>query len=134
MAGFIEQDRWQNFLDDFSKRNQFRATRVQVIGDDVGAQQEEDFLPLVGVSFEKKGSEAGTVVVILGGESAQDLRHVERHIENVQRVTPLVGETTGMEEGIGFEDGDGARTLLLLEQLPEIPANTSRGARTSTRA
>ena len=124
MGGFIEQDRWQAFLDDFSKRNQFRATRVEIVGDEVGAQEEEDFLPLVGVSLETKGSDAGSVVVMLGGESANDQRHIERRIENVQRIAPLVGETSGLEQGVGFEDADGERTLLLLEELPELPENT----------
>ena len=119
MAGFIEQNRWQSFLDDFSKRNQSRATRLEVLGEEVGAEEEEDFLPLVGVSLETKGSEAGGVVVILGGE---EQRHVERHIENVRRITSLVGDTSGVEEGVGFEDGAGDKTLLLLEQLPELPA------------
>lgn len=124
MSGFIEQDGWKSFLDEFSKRNELRPTRLEVVGEEVGAQPVEDFLPLVGVSFEPKGSEAGSVVVILGGESAQDLRHVERRIEHVQRIAPLVGETSGLEQGIGFEDSDGARTLLLLEQLPQLPAQT----------
>jgi uncharacterized protein DUF5335 len=122
--GFIEQNRWQSFLDDFTKRNQFRATRLEEIGEEVGAQEEEAFLPLIGVNLETKGSEAGSVVVILGGKSAGDMRHVERHIENVQRITPLIGDTSGVEEGLGFEDSEGARTLLLLEQMPELPAQT----------
>jgi hypothetical protein len=134
MAGFIEQNRWKSFLDDFTKRNQFRATRLEVIGEEVGDQAEEDFLPLVGVNLETKGTEAGSVVVILGGETAKDQRHVERHIENVQRITPLVGETTGTEEGVGFEDADGAKTLLIFAQLAEIPARATSGARASTRA
>ena len=62
MAGFIEQDRWQTFLDDFSKRNQLRATRLEVVDTEAGAGEEEEFLPLVGVNFEKKGSDAGSVV------------------------------------------------------------------------
>jgi hypothetical protein len=134
MPGFIEQDRWKSFLDDFTKRNQFRATRLEIIGEEIGVQREEDFLPLVGVSLETKGTEAGSVVVILGGETANDQRHVERRIESVQRIAPLLGETSGLEEGVGFEDAAGAKTLLLLEHLPEIPANTASGARTSTGA
>lgn len=134
MAAFIEKHRWKSFLDDFTKRNQFRATRLEVIGEDVGAQPEEEFLPLVGVSLELKGAEAGSVVVILGGETSKDKRHVERHIENVQRITPLTNETSGLEEGVAFEDADGEKTLLILEQMAEIPAQTSSGARTSTRA
>ena len=131
MAGFIEQDRWQDFLDDFSKRNQLRATRLEVVDSEAGAGEEEELLPLVGVSFEPKGTEAGSVVVILGGEND---RHVEHRIENVQRIAPLVGEDTGLEAGLGFEDGEGSRTLLLLEQLPELPDNTASDSRASTRA
>lgn len=121
-AGFIEQDRWQGFLDDFSKRNQLRATRLEIVDEETGAGEEEEFLPLVGVSFESKGTDAGSVVVMLGGDNA---RHVEHRIENVQRIAPLVGEGTGLEAGLGFEDEDGGRTLLLLEELPELPENTS---------
>ena len=131
MAGFIEQDRWKDFLDDFSKRNQLRATRLEVVDSEAGAGEEEELLPLVGVSFEPKGTEAGSVVVILGGEND---RHVEHRIENVQRIAPLVGEDSGLEAGLGFEDGDGARTLLLLEQLPELPDSTASDTRPSTRA
>jgi hypothetical protein len=121
MAGFIEQDRWQDFLDDFSKRNQLRATRLEIADSEAGVQEEEEFLPLVGVNFERKGTEAGSVVVILGSDNT---RHIEHRIENVQRIAPLVSEDSGLEAGLGFENADGSRTLLLLEQLPELPENT----------
>lgn len=130
MAGFIEQNRWQSFLDDFSRRNQLRATRLEVVDAEAGAGEEEEFLPLAGVSFEPKGTEAGSVVVILGDKNT---RHVEHRIEKVERIAPLVGEDTGLEAGLGFEDADGSRTLLLLEQLPELPENTPSDAQ-STRA
>src|ERR1043165_2629808 len=125
-AGFIEQDRWQGFLDDFSKRNQLRATRLEVVDEESGAGEEEEFLPLVGVSFESKGTDAGSVVVMLGGDNE---RHVEHRIENVQRIAPLVGEDTGLEAGLGFEDGDGSKTLLLLEQFAELPENAASASR-----
>lgn len=123
MAGFIEQTQWRSFLDEFTKRNQFRATRLEVFGE-IGAQEAEEFLPLVGVSFEPKGSSAGSVAIILGSETTGDPRHVEHLIPQVQRIAPLIGET-GFEAGVGFEDGDGGKTLLLLEALPEIPEKTS---------
>ena len=123
MAGFIERDRWKTFLDEFSKRNEFRATRLDIIGE-IGAQEEEEYLPLVGISFEGKGSAAGNVEVILGGKTSADERHVEHTINNVERIAPLVG-ITGVEDGLGFEDSEGGKTLLLFEQLPEIPASTS---------
>lgn len=132
MAGFIEQDQWKSFLEDFSRRNQSRATRLEVVGE-VGAQEEEEFLPLVGVTFEPKGSAANSVEIILGGETAKDPRHMEHVVKNVKRIAPLVGPT-GLEEGLGFEDEDGNKTLLIFEELPEIPERTSEARRPSTPA
>ena len=123
MPGFIDQKQWKSFLDDFTKRNQFRATRLEVVGD-IGAQEEEEHLPLVGVSFEPKGSAAGSVEVVLGGETAKEERHVEHLIEKVQRIAPIIGPD-GLEDGLGFEDRDGNRTLLTFEKLPELPEKTS---------
>lgn len=73
MPGFIERNQWKTFLDEFSKRNQLRATRLEVVGD-IGAQEEEQFLPFVGIAFENKGNAAGSVEIILGGETAADPR------------------------------------------------------------
>ena len=122
MPGFIEQDQWKSFLDEFSKRNQLRATRLEVVSE-LGDQQEEEYLPLVGVSFESKGSAAGSVEIILGGETAADERHVEHIVNKVQRIAPLIG-LTGVEDGLGLEDKEGGKTLLLFERLPELPEAT----------
>jgi hypothetical protein len=122
MPGFIEQDQWKSFLDEFSKRNQLRATRLEMVSE-LGDQQEEEYLPLVGVSLESKGSAAGSVEIILGGETAADERHVEHIVNNVQRIAPLIG-LTGLEDGLGLEDKEGGKTLLLFERLPELPEAT----------
>ena len=111
-------------VDDFTKRNQFRATRLEVVGAEIGAQEEEEHLPFVGVSFEPKGTAAGTIEVVLGGDTAKDERHVEHLIEKVERIAPLLGPE-GLEDGLGFEDQDGTKTLLIFEKLPELPENTS---------
>ena len=123
MPGFIERTRWKDFLEEFSKRNQLRSTRLEVVGE-IGAQEEEQYLPLVGVSFEPKGSAAGSVEVMLGGETAKDERHIEHLITKVQRIAPLIGPD-GLEEGLGFEDHEGLKTLLTFEKLLEIPEKTS---------
>jgi len=125
MSGFIEQDQWKSFLDEFSKRNQLRATRLEVVGE-LGDQQEEEHLPLVGVSFETRGTAAGNVEVILGGEGPADERRVDHIISNVRRIAPLIG-VTGFEDGLGFEDQEGGKTLLLFERLPELPEATTEG-------
>ena len=119
MSGFIERSQWKAFLDEFSKRNHLRATRLEVIGE-IGAQEEEQFLPFVGISLENKGSATGSVEIILGGETAADPRHLTHTVNNVERIAPLLG-STGFEEGLGIEDKEGAKTLLRFETLPELP-------------
>ena len=119
MPGFIEKDQWKTFLDEFSKRNRLRTTRLEVISE-IGAQEEEEYLPLVGVSLDPKGTAAGSVEIMLAGEGPRDDRHLEHTIRNVQKIAPLVG-ITGVEDGLGFEDQEGAKTLLIFQQLPELP-------------
>src|SRR5258708_19744709 len=89
MAGFIERDHWKSFLDEFSKRNQLRATRLEVVGE-IGDQEEEQHLPLVGVSFEPKGAAAGSVEIILGGEPTKDPTHLDPTAPNLEHIPPLL--------------------------------------------
>jgi len=123
MPGFIEPDQWETFLNEFSKRNQLRPTRLEIVGE-IGDQEEEEHLPLVGVTFDPKGSAAGSVEIILGTETGADERHIEHTIHNVERIAPIIG-LTGLEDGLGFEDKDGGKTLLLFEQLLELSESTS---------
>jgi hypothetical protein len=118
MPGFIERNQWKSFLDEFSKRNQLRPTRLEVVGE-IGAQEEEEYLPFVGISFETKGGAAGSVEITLGGETAADPRHLTHTINNVQRIAPLIGQS-GLEEGLGIEDQDDVKTILRFETLPEL--------------
>jgi hypothetical protein len=48
---------------------------------------------------------------------------VEHIVNNVQRIAPLIG-LTGLEDGLGLEDQEGGKTLLLFERLPELPEAT----------
>ncbi len=121
MAGFIDRSQWGTFLDEFSKRNQLRPTRLEVVGD-IGAQEQEVFLPFVGVSIDTKGD--GSIDIALGGETATDQRQLTHHISNVERITPLVG-IKGVEDGLGIEDRDGVETLLSFEAFREIEAHAA---------
>ncbi|MEP6741319.1 MAG: DUF5335 family protein [bacterium] len=113
----------ENFYDEFSKRNQLRPTRLEVVGE-IGAQEQEVFLPFVGVSLETKGDSAGSIEIALGGETATDQRQLTHSISNVERIAPLVG-INGVEDGLGIESRDGVKTLLSFEALREIEAHAS---------
>lgn len=124
MQGEIAREQWKTFLDEFSKRNQMRPTRLEIIGEEMGAQEEEKSLPFVGISYETKGTAAGSIEIILGGETSSDPRQLTHTILNVQRIVPLVG-VSALEDGLGIEDKDGVKTLLRFETLPEIADTTS---------
>jgi hypothetical protein len=127
MQGEIERDQWKTFLDEFSRRNQFRPSRLEIIGAEIGAQQEETLLPFTGISFENKGTASGSVDIILGGETADEPRRLTHTVRGVKRIVPLIG-ASALEDGLGIEDEEGVKTLLRFETLPEIPDTTS-GAR-----
>lgn len=124
MQGEIERGEWKTFLDKFSRRNQHRPTRLEVVGETIGAQEEEALLPLSGVSFEPKGSSAGSVEIILGGDTVATARHLTHTVFNVRRIVPIAG-LESVEDGLGIEDAEGTKTLLLFQILPEIPDHTS---------
>ncbi|HEV7373151.1 MAG TPA: DUF5335 family protein [Pyrinomonadaceae bacterium] len=124
MQGEIERNQWETFLDEFSRRNQMRPTRLEIIGEEIGAQEEENLLPFSGISFETKGTASGSVEIILGGQSAADSRSLTHTVTGVKRIMPLVG-AGALEDGLGIESEDGVKTLLRFETLPEIPETTS---------
>ena len=124
MQGEIERDRWQDYLDEFSKRNRGRAARIEVLSEDLGAQEAAEMLPFEGISFESKGSLAPSIEIMFGGTGAADSRHLTRTVIEARRIVPKLG-ADGREEALEIEAGDGTRTILVFETLPELPEATS---------
>lgn len=116
----IDRGRWDEFLSDFCKRNENRPTRLEVICPKAGAQELEKFLPLIGITFEPEGSAAGSFEIILGGQSAEDTRHMEHMVLNTKRIVAIAG-SRNIEDGIGAEAQDGTLTLLTFEELRKLP-------------
>ncbi len=54
MQGEIERDGWQAYLNNFSKRNAGRMVRVEIMSQELGAQEEVEMLQLEGVTFEAR--------------------------------------------------------------------------------
>jgi uncharacterized protein DUF5335 len=121
MQNEIPQQRWETYLDDFSKRNLGRTARIEVLGEELGAQEAEDKLPLQGITFEEKGSAAAGVEILLGETGDRNLTHLVSH---VRRIVPKIGDD-GREDALEIDDAEGQRTLLIFESLPEIPEKTS---------
>jgi hypothetical protein len=116
-SGEIKPDQWESFFREFSKRNQSRATRMETFGD-LGAQEEEQDLPLNGVSVDERGTDAPRIEIMLGG-GPSDERHLTHTITRAARVFAKTS-ADGHDEAIEIEDADGTKTLLQFESLPKL--------------
>ncbi|HEU0184515.1 MAG TPA: DUF5335 family protein [Blastocatellia bacterium] len=117
-SGEIERGQWAEFFGEFSKRNLSRATRMETFGD-LGAQEEEQNLPLNGVSVEESGSDAPRIEIMLGGAAPEDERHLTHTIARAARVFTKTS-VDGRDEALEIEDADGVKTLLQFESLPKL--------------
>jgi hypothetical protein len=119
MSEVIEREQWDNFIKEFNRRNALRATRLEVVGGEVGAQEEEELLPFTGISLETKGADAPRVEISLGGETAKEERHLTHMIVRVRSIMAKIGVDL-REEALLIEDQEGTKTILLFETLPEL--------------
>ena len=121
----IPRESWGKWLDDLSKRAQEHLVRIEVINREIGDQEMARFLPLIGISLEKKGSEAGDIDIAVAVASAQaDLDH------RVDKPTRMFVEANdrGLIECLEIEDEGGGKTLVYFEHLPPLPADLPQDA------
>ena len=121
MQEVIERKQWESFVREFNRRNGMRATRVEVVGGDIGAQEEENLLPFTGISLEEKGQDAPRIEISLGGETSKDERHLTHMVSRVRSIMRKIG-TDLREEALLLEDEEGTKTILHFEALPELAA------------
>lgn len=107
----ITRNEWKQFLDDFSKQHQGRSASVQIIGDDLGSQQEATSLPFVGISADDSGSAKGGIEVMLGTERDDHLEHLISDPTHLW-LKSANGQGT---EALEIEASDGTKTILQLK-------------------
>ncbi len=122
----IPQNQWRKFFDDFSKQREGWVIDLEVVGGEIGDQQEVNDLPLVGISADVKGSERR--LEIAAGQTTDS--HVTHIINRPKRVwIKQPGEV------IEIESEDGTKTILTFELVqPEqterqLPEEASKGRR-----
>jgi hypothetical protein len=121
----VARERWMSFFDDFSAEHDGWVVSVETLGPDLGAQQEVQGLPLVGITAEVKG-EASRIEISMGDRPDA---HVTRIIESPKHVWQKQAETEG-HEAIEIESDDGTKTLLRFEHVEQaermLPAHAER--------
>ena len=120
MQGEIQQEQWQTYLDDFSKRNLGRTADLQVLSEELGTQEEAEMLAFEGITLETKGPLASSVEIMLGGSGSADNRNLTHTVTQVRRIVPKTG-VDGREDALEIEARDGAKTILIFKALQQLP-------------
>ena len=108
----IPLEQWVRFFDDFSRDHEGWIVTLEVVGPDIGDQEEASGLPLVGISADVKDRE-NRIEIIVGGRPDADLT---RFIERPKRVWVKESRIPG-DEAIEVES-DGIKTLLNFHHIP----------------
>jgi hypothetical protein len=119
MDEVIKREEWNSYVKEFNERNGLRATRVEILSDELGDQEQELLLPLLGISLEEKGKDAPSIEVSLGGETAKEERHLTHMIPHVRNIMRKIGVDL-REEALMIEDEEGTKTILHFQTLPEL--------------
>ena len=76
----IARSEWKTYFDEFSRTRAGERVTLELIHD---PQSNPEFAlekqPLVGISFEEKGSDEGDILISVGGETTNSLTHAVTH-------------------------------------------------------
>ena len=109
----ISRDQWVLWLDTFSKAHEGWIVEVDVLGPELGAQEEITRLPLVGIAADVKDAESRVEVIAGGSLEARVTRIINRptHLWLKAPEAPAL-------EAIAVESEDGTTTILHFHHVP----------------
>jgi Family of unknown function (DUF5335) len=116
----IPREAWAGYLDALSNREHDHPVRIRIEGTEVGDQVLADGMPLVGISLERKGSEANAIEVTLAHEDRQNLTHM---IQTPEHVYVEEGDN-GQVMVLDIEDTMKVKTLIFFDRYLELPEKT----------
>ena len=118
----IPRDEWTTFFDTFSRQHEGWLATLEVLGTEIGAQQEARDLPLEGITAAGKGAAAETIAISIG-KTPED--HVTHTITEPTRVW-LEQTSEGANAALEIESADEVKTLLRFRSA--LPADMVDGA------
>ena len=112
----IARSEWKTYFDDFSRTRRDENVTVELI---FSPQADPQFalerLPLIGITYEEKGSEAGTFEIMVGGETTDSLTHTVTNPVHVyhKNAAGLISEEVNPDEVLEFTSTDDPRITYL---------------------
>ena len=112
----IARSDWKTYFDDFSRaRAGERVTAELIFDPQADPQFALNRLPFVGISYEEKGSEAGTIEIIAGGETDDAVTHTITHPVHVyhKNARGLISDEINADEIVEITSTDDPRIISL---------------------
>jgi hypothetical protein len=117
----IPRDEWKTFLDRFSQQHEGWLSTLEVLGTDIGAQQEAGDLPLEGITATVKDNVPETITITLGKTSEDHVTHTVTTPTHVW----LEQTSQGANAALEIESADDVKTLLRFRSA--LPADMVDG-------
>jgi hypothetical protein len=110
-----QQDGWSVFIEEFTRQNRMRPTRLGEIkaGEVMEDYWLEDGLPLAGIDLDTHGKGAPALEIMLGGEGGTG-NNMTHTVDRVHKIK-LQLTVDGQDDGLEIEDAGGVTTILRFE-------------------
>jgi uncharacterized protein DUF5335 len=117
----IPRDEWKTFFDTFSRQHEGWLATLEILGSEIGAQQEARDLPLEGITVNSKDTVPKTIAISLGNTPEDHVTHT------IIEPTRVWLEQTSQEANaaVEIESADEVKTLLRFRSA--LPADMVDG-------
>ena len=118
----IPRTEWKSYFDEFSRTRAGEKVTVEMIYNPQGDRQYAmEQQPLVGLTFEEKGSEAGSIEIIVGGATDDSLTHTVTNPIHVyhKNAAGFLSEEVNPDEVLELTSGDDPRITYLRFERPD---------------
>ena len=112
----IARTEWKTYFDEFSRTRTGELISVELIfSPQADPQDALDKEPLVGITYEEKGSEPGTIEIIAGDKENNALTHTVTNPVHVyhKNARGLISEEINVDEVIEITSTDDPRIVFL---------------------
>ncbi len=114
----LSQDQWQKFFDQFSQVYRGWQTKIEVMGKDLGDQEEVTGVPFQGISYVAEGTGAGNMEIAVGEKPNNFSTHC---VEKPSQVW-VTDAKPGVETDVEIVARDGRRFLIHLSPEKALSA------------
>ena len=113
----IRKDKWREYFEDLGRIYGGWAVTLELLLGELGDQRRIDNLPLRGLSYETKGSQAGDILVETG-----DL-NLPSEVHHIHRPTAVRASAIqpGAEIDLEIESEEGETSVIRIRRRPGLP-------------